>query len=222
MTPEARERCSISQKNRFSDSDSWNKGKTGLLKHSLETRKQMSDSHKSYFKNGGFNWMKGRVSWKKGKKTPLDVKKKISETLKVFYMNGGNKPFLGKHHSSESKIIMSKKGIGRSVTEETKEKISKSSSGEKSCHWLGGKSFELYSKEFNERLKRSIRKRDGYKCMECKYSQKDLKKTLAVHHIDYNKKNNNPENLISLCNQCHAKTNYRREDWIQYFKNLKS
>jgi hypothetical protein len=35
----------------------------------------------------------------------------------------------------------------------------------------------------------------------------------------YDKRNNNINNLISLCRPCHAKSNYNREKWIEYFKN---
>jgi hypothetical protein len=40
------------------------------------------------------------------------------------------------------------------------------------------------------------------------------------NHIDYNKKNCNPNNLISLCNSCHSKTNFDRKYWINYFLNI--
>jgi hypothetical protein len=42
---------------------------------------------------------------------------------------------------------------------------------------------------------------------------------LHIHHIDYNKKNCNPNNLISLCMQCHRQTSYNRKDWINYYQN---
>ncbi len=85
-------------------------------------------------------------------------------------------------------------------------------------NWQGGKSFELYGEDFNEILKEQIRQRDNYQCQECGYFQKDLGYKLPVHHIDYNKKNNNPMNLISLCKSCHTQTNFDRDDWINYFK----
>ena len=37
-------------------------------------------------------------------------------------------------------------------------------------------------------------------------------------YIDFNKKNNNPNNLISLCRNCHTQTQMNREDWTQYFQ----
>ena len=32
-------------------------------------------------------------------------------------------------------------------------------------------------------------------------------------------RNNEPENLISLCKSCHTQTNFKREDWTVYFQN---
>ena len=92
---------------------------------------------------------------------------------------------------------------------------------EKSPFWQGGKSFEPYGIKFNKELKERIRKRDKYTCQECKYTEKQLGYKLSVHHIDYNKQNNEENNLISLCRNCHAQTNYKREDWTNYFNNNK-
>jgi hypothetical protein len=60
-------------------------------------------------------------------------------------------------------------------------------------------------------------------CEECGIHQDNYRdrfgkrRKLIVHHIDYNKKNNNPINLISLCLDCHMKTNFERLDWENYF-----
>jgi hypothetical protein len=90
--------------------------------------------------------------------------------------------------------------------------------GKNHFNWQGGKSFEPYTVDWTQTLKRSIRERDGYVCQICGASQED--KVFSVHHIDYNKKNCNPENLITLCRGCHTKTNYNRNKWIIYFKEL--
>jgi endogenous inhibitor of DNA gyrase (YacG/DUF329 family) len=87
--------------------------------------------------------------------------------------------------------------------------------------WLGGLSTTPYPSEFNDTLKNKIRKRDNYTCRECHQTKAQLGYTLAVHHIDYNKNNNDPVNLISLCKSCHAQTNFKRSDWTEYFKNIK-
>lgn len=84
--------------------------------------------------------------------------------------------------------------------------------GEKHYNWKGGISNEPYSFNFDEELKMLIRKRDFFKCKLCSAP------ALIVHHIDYNKKNSNKDNLITLCNRCHSKTNHHREYWIKLFK----
>jgi len=45
----------------------------------------------------------------------------------------------------------------------------------------------------------AIFERDNYVCQFCK------KKGILIHHIDKDNKNNNPNNLICLCNKCHLK-----------------
>ena len=89
--------------------------------------------------------------------------------------------------------------------------------GDKCWLWQGGKSFEPYLPEFNNLLKEQVRRRDNLSCQECGWTQKQLGYKLPVHHIDYNKKNNDKQNLISLCRSCHAQTNYDRDDWQEYF-----
>lgn len=87
--------------------------------------------------------------------------------------------------------------------------------GEDSHFWQGGLSFEPYGLEFNEDLKEVIRNRDRRKCWICEKTELENKEKLAVHHIDYDKKNNNPDNLLSLCRECHARTNTHRDFWIE-------
>jgi hypothetical protein len=89
-------------------------------------------------------------------------------------------------------------------------------SGKECLGWQGGLSCEKYPVEWKETLRRSIRERDNYICQICNKQQGD--KAHDVHHIDYNKKNCNPENLITLCVVCHAKTSYHRDYWKDYFK----
>lgn len=83
-------------------------------------------------------------------------------------------------------------------------------------NWKGGKSLEEYTVNWTETLRKSIRERDRYTCCVCGEKQGDI--AHDVHHIDYNKKNCNPENLITLCHSCHSKTNKNRDKWIEFFK----
>ncbi len=74
-----------------------------------------------------------------------------------------------------------------------------------------------YGAGFDNALKEQVRFRDKYKCRECGCSQVENGKQLDCHHVDYNKKNNDINNLIALCISCHRKTNTKRNYWQQYF-----
>lgn len=91
--------------------------------------------------------------------------------------------------------------------------------GKNASNWFGGVSFEPYGLEFNEDLKEVIRNRDRRKCQLCEKTELEECRKLSIHHIDYDKQNNNPNNLISLCYKCHAKTNHKRDYWKNYFNN---
>lgn len=79
-----------------------------------------------------------------------------------------------------------------------------------------------YGGGWNRVLKNKIRKRDNYSCQECGYTEKELGRKLDIHHIDYDKKNNSEDNLISLCKSCHVQTNFSREDWTKYYQGVVS
>jgi hypothetical protein len=89
---------------------------------------------------------------------------------------------------------------------------------EKNPNWKNGKSFEPYPLGWNKTFKEQIRFRDGYKCQICGVPEVECRRKLDIHHIDYDKKNLDIKNLISLCISCHLKTNGNRKYWIQYFR----
>jgi HNH endonuclease len=170
----------------------------------------MSEARKKLWKDGklslhpNFILARKRTQYKKGQKRPEII--------------GINNPMMRPEVRDKQK----KMSRLRSHTEEWKRTVKK---GEKHPAWRGGISFEPYGVDFNKKLREQIRKRDGYRCQECFRHQNELRtKTnksyrLVIHHIDYNKKNNNPNNLISLCKSCHTQTNWNREQWIEYYKD---
>jgi len=107
-----------------------------------------------------------------------------------------NNPMFGKHHTEEVKSKISLNHGGTGIPYE----------------------FSEYPLEFNNSLKEKIRDRDNHECQKCHIKEKNLDRELNVHHIDYNKENCEEENLISLCQSCHTKSNFNREEWIKYFK----
>ena len=110
-------------------------------------------------------------------------------------MEGVKNHFYGKRHDKNSKSKMSLSHGGTGIPGELSE----------------------YGEKFDNDLREQVRFRDNYKCQVCGCSQLENKKQLDVHHIDYNKKNNNINNLIALCRRCHMKTNINREYWRKYF-----
>lgn len=203
----------------------WNKGKKGCVVVSEATRRKLSKTHK-------------------GRKFSEEHIRKLTEInrARIYNQKDINNSFYGKHHSQATKDKirqsnsgrpssnkgrklskeirekMSKAAMGKKLSPETKEKLRIANSGEKHPNWKGGKSFEPYPLGWNKTCKEQIRYRDGYKCQLCGCPEVENGRRLDVHHIDYDKENLNPQNLISLCNRCHSKTNYHKEKWIELFK----
>ena len=174
-----------------------------------------------------------------------ETKKKMG--LRASLRVGSLNSFYGKKHSKEMKLVArertrklwqnpelrtkivqaqskAKKGeknpmYGKCHSRNTREKIAQGMIGKKHWNWQDGKSSEIYPQAFNKELKEQVRKRDNYVCQECGHTQKRLGYRLDVHHIDYNKKNNILNNLISLCRSCHIQANFLRKDWSFYFRN---
>jgi hypothetical protein len=146
-------------------------------------------------------------------------------------------------YKEKSGIFKNKQRKGHKLTEEHKEKCRKASKGNKyrlgskhtlewrnkqslrrrgnQCNfWKGGihKFRGQYGYNFTIQLKEKIRVRDNFKCQICGVPELELNSRLSIHHIDYNKKNSNENNLVSLCKSCHNKTSIG--DRIYYQKLL--
>lgn len=196
---------------------------TKMLPRSKEYRQKVSERHK-------------------GKVVSIETRRKQSEARR-----GKPSPRKGIHLSEETKQKLREVNLGKRLSEEVKQKIGETQkgrkpwnkgkkysnpkqsvamSGEKNSNWKGGISKEEYSQHWTDDLKEAVRKRDNYMCQECGISQDELGgylKKLDIHHIDYDKYNLNPINLISLCRSCHAKTSFNRDFWFNYFsKNMES
>jgi len=129
-------------------------------------------------------------------------------------------PQLARSEEAKEKIgnANSKNLIGKKLSEETKQKIREANSGENSSSWKGGIANLPYSKDWTETLRESIRQRDNYICQLCGKIQEERKR-LSIHHIDYDKKNCNDNNLITLCCSCNSGVNANREYWMEFFQH---
>lgn len=189
----------------------WNKGKTGVYsvetlekkrlaglgrKHDVSTKKLLSIKTKKLWENPEY-------------RSSMTAKLKAAHALRIGKV-GANKG--KKTWNFNKKLCFSEETIGKMRLSALGKR-----KGEKNGRWLGGKSFEPYSSDWTDTLKESIRQRDSYLCQVC-FSSQEEGRAHAVHHIDYDKKNCNPLNLVTLCHSCHGKTTVGdRVFWKEYF-----
>jgi 5-methylcytosine-specific restriction endonuclease McrA len=136
-------------------------------------------------------YKKGFGKWMLGKKLNEDTKNKISQSC------------LGKN-------IGSKNGMyGGNFSKETRLKMSEAHKGEK-CHlWRGGVTpinNQIRSSFEYKNWRRMVFERDNYTCQDC--GKRGCR--LHAHHkksfADYHEQRLDIQNGISLCNDCHKKT----------------
>jgi len=162
---------------------------------------------KNKFEILGSNYNKGKGKYCSKKccsKDPL-WKKNLSNSLKKGFKEGRKHPKGMKGKTAWNKGIENLfwKGVGNP-------------------NWSGGLSTVPYPLYFSRVLKRKVRKRDNYTCQNCGKKECDelvgnQKQRLSVHHIDYDKKNCNLNNLITLCRSCNVKANKNRLFWTKYY-----
>jgi len=156
----------------------------------------------------------------KGKKRSEEWKKNRSEKQKALWQDP---EYVQMQHEAR----LRRPGWNAGLTKETHPSLATQSekmSGENSPFWRGGVSNFPYPFEFTDELKEFIRKRDNNTCQRCGKTRMDVKKEcgkdLNIHHINYDKQNCVPENLITLCGSCNSKVNTNREYWEKFFKDM--
>jgi len=175
-----------------------------------------------------------------GKKFSQKYRKKISNS-KI----GERNPNFGKSPSAETrkKMRISHFGKTRNFTSEHKRNMSKARrgktfskrpehakfmrehnpmfyvdmTGENNPNWKGGISKNGYCSGWVH-LSKEIRDYYGG-CQNPNCCGKS--KRLTTHHIDYDKENCYPDNLIPLCNICNGKANGNREYHYNFYKGIK-
>jgi hypothetical protein len=142
----------------------------------------------------------------RGKPRSSEVRAKVSAGLR------------GRKLSAEHRIAMA--AARRKWWQDPKVRchMSEIQRGERGSNWRGGLSFLPYSTDWTSSLRRAIRERDRYTCQLCGMPQGDI--ALDVHHVDYDKKNCSPSNLVTLCRRCHGQTHHNRGQWIVLFGEM--
>ena len=163
-----------------------------------------------------------------GKHLSPEIRRKISSTLMGRRFSdthcqrlgetqtGKQNPMYGKHHSAKTRASMSVAHMGKHPNVAARAKMGRPMNGEQNPNWRGGISFLPYSMGWDNSIRELIRKRDNYTCVLCGDIQSERQHD--VHHINYDKEDLCPENLITLCRSCHTKTNYDREYWENLFQ----
>jgi len=178
-------------------------------KHSEKTIDKMKTSHI------------GKSTWLKGLTKDTDERVRLlAEKLRGKLKSNKAKQNMsiaqkGLVHSNKHNKNISK-GLLKNFKEhpERLNKLRKMMSGENNPMFNNWSSRKLYGISWSPELKTLVRKRDSFTCAICN------KNGFSVHHIDYNKRNNSLTNLITLCRNCHAKTNFNRQYYKEKINNM--
>jgi hypothetical protein len=142
------------------------------------------------------------------KKLTVDTNKRKGKWV------GKNNPFYGK------------RGVENpAYKKEVRDKISLSKMGNKNPAWIDGKSHEPYCDVFfDKEFRTMVLNRDKHVCQNCGVTRllslKVFDQNLAIHHINYDKKDCDLFNLITVCSSCNAKANVNRSYWQSHYYNL--
>lgn len=143
---------------------------------------------------------------------------KIKNNLLKGIQKKGHKNFSQEFiEASRQRMLGNKYRAGMKHTAEWREKQTLRRMGSKCNFWKGGihKFRGQYGYLFSIQLKEKIRVRDNFKCQICGIPELELTSRLSVHHIDYDKKNSDENNLICLCKSCHNKTTVGNREYYQ-------
>lgn len=92
--------------------------------------------------------------------------------------------------------------------------------GENNPAWKGGLKLEPYCQIWNVKdFREEIKERDSYRCTN-PYCTGFNSHVLSLHHINYDKKDCNPKNLITICRSCNSRANVDRRWHRKWYETL--
>ena len=174
-----------------------------------------------------------RINWLNGNRCPYcaeQIKPNI-EQVRMAFAKEGYKLLSTKYINNKQKleyicpvghshtISWNKWKTGRRCRECSYIKRGIAQTGSNSPVWKGGISYAPYCQIWADKeYKQSIRNRDKNICQN-PYCFKTTNK-LVIHHIDYDKKNCHPSNLITVCNSCNLRANTNRAWHADWYKTI--
>ncbi len=177
---------------------------------------------KASIRNSPFK--KGHTPWNKGKTAENEIPQMHNAGRKKGCTpwnkntKGYSTSLKGRKRSQEFCDKQSEAQKGKKMPKSYCENLSERMKGSGNPAFKNWATREPYGIEWSEELKEKIRERDSYRCQECFRHQSEFKEKLSIHHINFNKRNNHPSNLISLCRTCHLQTNWGKRDWVTYYQ----
>jgi len=181
------------------------------IKHTEETKRKLS----IIFKGRKFSdeWRRKIGEAHKGKIVSQETRLKMSNNIK----GKTYEERLGKEKATMIKLKQRLAKLGKdNLSIEGRKKLSEQMKGDKNPSWAGGIAYIQYGRMFNIFLKQKVKQYYRNQCFLCGTTKKS--KRVCVHHIDYNKQNNNMNNLVLLCFSCHSVTGKNRDFWFNLFK----
>lgn len=156
----------------------------------------------------------GREVWNKGIKLPEDICKKMSESRQEGILKRSVKSWnKGKKMSSEYIEKNRQAQLGKTLSMETRIKMSESKRGAKAYQWKGGITEENHKirTSFEMRLwRKACFERDKFTCQKCFDSKGG---NLNAHHINnfstFPELRTSIQNGITFCKPCHQ--NFHKE-----------
>jgi hypothetical protein len=117
-------------------------------------------------------------------------------------------------------IIGHSKGplTSKPLSKEARKKMSDAKKGVNNPRWSGGKTPN--GLDFTPELKAKIRNRDGNKCQNPNCPKTSKKMPLQIHRINYDRKDNGHQNLITLCHGCNIRASFNKENWTELYQQI--
>ena len=146
-----------------------------------------------------------------------EVRKKISEAQKRLGQNHHKKTLEARKLQSEKMLALGENNPMK------RPEIAIQFMGDNSSNWKGGIATDPYCGVWSDTdFKESIKERDEHVCQNPDCWGKCGHVPLNIHHIDFDKKNCHPQNLITVCASCNSRANINRTYWTIFYQAILS